>query len=119
MKIPGWKAYRDAFMEAKPVLLEPIVLMEVTVPGDFFGEISGHLTSHRGRIQGMDAVGSMQIIRAEIPMAEITSYATELKSMTGGQGSYTIEFSHYDIVPANIVQDIIARAKRPADEEEE
>ena len=118
-KIAGSKAFRDAFMKAKPVLLEPIVLMEVTVPGDFFGEISGHLTSHRGRIQGMDAVGSMQIIRAEIPMAEITSYATELKSMTGGQGSYTIEFSHYDIVPANIVQDIIARAKRPADEEEE
>jgi len=118
-KIAGSKAFQDAFMKAKPVLLEPIVLMEVTVPGEFFGEISGHLTGHRGRIQGMDAVGTMQVIRAEIPMAEITSYATELKSMTGGQGSYSIEFSHYDIVPSNIAQDIVARSKRPADEEEE
>ena len=118
-KIAGSKAFQDAFMKAKPVLLEPIVNMEVTVPGEFFGDISGHLTGHRGRIQGMGAMGAMQVISAEIPMAEITTYATELKSMTGGQGSYTIEFSHYDIVPSSVAQQIIARAKKGHEEEEE
>ena len=118
-KMAGSKAFRDGFMKGKPVLLEPIVDMEVIVPNQFFGDISGHLSSHRGRIQGGDAMGNMQVIRAEVPMAEVTNYATELKSMTGGQGSYGLEFSHYDIVPSNITQEIIAKAKRPKDEDEE
>ncbi len=118
-KLAGSKAFQDAFMKAKPVLLEPIVNLEVTVPSQFFGDISGHISSHRGRIQGGDAMGDMQIIRAQIPMAEIVNYATELKSMTGGQGSYSIEFSHYDIVPSNVAQGIIAKAKKPGQEEEE
>ena len=117
-KMAGSRAFRDAFMKAKPVLLEPIVNLEVTVPGEFFGEISGHLTGHRGRIQGMDSIGSLQVIQADIPMAEITTYATELNSMTGGQGSYTIEFSHYDVVPSTVAQSIIAKATK-SDEEEE
>ena len=118
-KIAGSRAFQEAFTSAKPVLLEPIVDIEVSVPGEFFGDISAHLTGHRARISGMDAVGSIQTIRAEVPMAEITNYATELKSMTGGQGSYSIEFARYDVVPANMAQPIIAKAKKPDEEEEE
>ena len=118
-KLAGAKAFQDGFMKGKPVLLEPIVNIEVTVPGQFFGDISGHLSSHRGRIQGGDAIGDMQIICAEVPMAEVVNYATELKSMTGGQGSYSIELSHYDIVPSNVAQEIIAKAKRPKHEDED
>ncbi len=118
-KLAGAKAFQDAFMKGKPVLLEPIVNLEVTVPNEFFGDISGHISSHRGRIQGGDGIGNMQVIRAQIAMSEIVNYATELKSMTGGQGAYSIEFSHYDIVPSNVAQGIIAKAKKPDAEEEE
>lgn len=116
-KIAASKAFRKGFEEARPVLLEPIVNIEVTIPAEFMGEISGNLTSRRGRILGMDSLGQMQVIKAAIPMAEVTRYETELKSMTGGQGSYTMEFSHYDIVPTHIAQTIIAQAKKEEEEE--
>ncbi|MFQ5861916.1 MAG: elongation factor G [Candidatus Brocadiales bacterium] len=116
-KIAASKAFRKGFNEARPVLLEPIVNIEVTIPAEFMGEISGSLTSRRGRIVGMDTLGRMQVIKATIPMAEVTRYETELKSMTGGQGSYTMEFSHYDVVPNHIAQLIIAQGKKEEEEE--
>jgi len=73
------------------------------------GEITGNLSSHRGHIKGMDTMGDLQVVRASIPMSSIANYETELKSMTGGQGSFTMEFSHYDILPAHLMQSIIAQ----------
>lgn len=116
-KLAASKAFQKAFMEAKPVLLEPIVNVEITIPSEFMGEISGNLTSRRGRIVGMDTIGKMQVIKATVPMAEVTRYETELKSITGGQGSYSMEFSHYDVVPSHIAQNIIAQGKKKEEEE--
>ncbi len=116
-KLAASKAFQKAFMEAKPVLLEPVVNIEVTIPPEFMGEISGNLTSRRGRIIGMDTLGKMQVIKASVPMAEVTRYETELKSMTGGLGYYTLEFSHYDIVPSHIAQNIVALGKKKEEEE--
>ena len=114
-KIAASKAFHLAFDDAKPVLLEPVVNIEVTIPSEFMGEITGNLSSRRGRVQGMDAFGDLQVIQASIPMDEVKNYETELKSMTGGMGSYTMELSHYDIVPSHLVPAIIAGAKKDAE----
>ena len=116
-KMAASKAFRQGFSEAKPVLLEPVVNIEVTIPAEFMGEISGNLSGRRGHIVGMDSLGQMQVIKATIPMAEVSRYETELKSMTGGQGSYTMEFSHYDVVPSHMVKNIISRGKKEEEEE--
>ena len=114
-KIAASKAFHMAFDKAKPVLLEPVVTIEVTIPSEFMGDITGNLSSRRGRIQGMDSFGELQVVKASIPMEEVKNYETELKSMTGGRGSYSMEFSHYDIVPSHLVQAIIARAKKESE----
>jgi len=112
-KLAAAKAFQDAFMHAKPVLLEPIVNLEVTIPSDFMGDVTGDINSRRGRITGMDqGPGGVQILKATVPMAEVMRYATELRSMTGGRGAFTLEFSHYDIVPQRIAETVIAQAKR-------
>jgi elongation factor G len=110
-RLAGSKAFQEAMLSAKPVLLEPIVDIEISVPSQSMGEIAGDLNSRRGRIQGMDTIGDTQIIMAKIPLAEIASYSTELRSITGGEASYSISFSHYDIVPPNVTQTIIEKAK--------
>ena len=114
-KIAASKAFRLAFDDAKPVLLEPVVNIEVTIPSAFMGEITGNLSSRRGRVQGMDAFGDLQVVQASIPMDEVKNYETELKSMTGGRGSYTMELSHYDVVPSHLVPAIITEAKKDAE----
>ncbi|MHC4592644.1 MAG: translation factor GTPase family protein [Planctomycetota bacterium] len=111
-KIAGARALQEAFEQAQPVLLEPIAKIEVTIPSEFMGDVTGNLTGHRGRILGMDQVGTMQVIRAEIPMAEIARYSTELKSMTGGEGSFSLELSHYEVVPPQIQQEIVVRRQK-------
>jgi elongation factor G len=116
-KIAGTKAFKNAFMNARPVLLEPIVNIEVSVPGRFMGDINSDLNGRRGRIQGMDAIGDLQIIKAQVPLQEIQTYSTDLRSITAGEGSYTIEFSHYDLVPHKIAEDYIARFKGDEDED--
>jgi elongation factor G len=106
-------AFRKAFEAARPALLEPIVTIEVTIPGEKFGDISADLSTRRGHITGMDSLpGNLQIIRAEIPLAEVLTYASQLKSMTGGQGSFTMDFKSYDPVPANVQQQIVERYKK-------
>ena len=110
-QIAGREAFKEAFEKARPQLLEPLVNLEVIVPGKFMGDITGHLSSHRGRIQGMDQLGDMQVVRAQIPAAEVLNYSADLKSITGGEGFYTLEFSHYDVVPTNIAAPVIAAAK--------
>ena len=113
-KIAASKAFNLAFNDAKPVLLEPVVNIDVTIPSEFMGEITGNLSSRRGRVQGMDSFGDLQVIKASIPMDEVKNYETELKSMTGGRGSYTMELSHYDIVPSHLTHAIIAQVKKEA-----
>ena len=108
-------AIKKAVMEAKPVLLEPIVDIEITVPGTLMGDITGDLNGRRGRILGMDSLGDMQIIRAQVPLGEVSNYSTELKSITGGEGSYTLSFSHYDVVPSHVAQQVAAKAKKDAE----
>ena len=110
-QIAAREAFKEAFEKARPQLIEPIVNLEVMVPGQYMGDITGHLSSHRGRIKGMDQLGDMQVVKAAIPAAEVQNYSSELKAITGGEGFYTIEFSHYDIVPNNIASPVIAAAK--------
>jgi elongation factor G len=117
-ELAGSKAFKDAFAKAKPVILEPIVHIEITVPSRFMGDITGDLNSRRGRIEGMDSEGQMQVVRAHIPMMEIMDYETQLRSVTGGEGSYAIEPSHYDVMPHKLAEAVIAKAKKPVEEEE-
>ncbi|NLE40119.1 MAG: elongation factor G [Pirellulaceae bacterium] len=112
-------AFRNVFQSAKPGLLEPIVKIEITVPSGNVGDISSDMSGRRGRVLGMDSAGGdMQTITAEVPLAEVTTYARSLSSITGGQGSYTIEFSHYDVVPGNIQKEIIDKATLKEEEED-
>jgi len=112
-------AFRNVFQTAKPALLEPIVKIEVTVPSAKVGDITSDMSGRRGRVLRMDSAGGdLQTVVAEVPLAEVTTYARSLSSITGGQGSYAIELSHYDIVPGNVQQEIIAKAQLKEDEEE-
>ncbi|NLC76259.1 MAG: elongation factor G [Clostridia bacterium] len=110
-KIAAGLAFRKAMEQAKPVLLEPILSVEVTVPDQFMGDIMGDLNGKRGRILGMEPVGNKQVIRALVPHAEMHRYAIDLKSITQGRGSFTMEFYGYEEVPASIAEKIIEAAK--------
>ncbi len=116
-KIAGSMAFKEAAAHARAVLLEPVMDVEITVPDDNMGDVMGDLNSRRGRVQGMEPMGDQQMIKAQIPLAEILTYAPDLNSLTGGRGSYTIEFSHYDDVPAHIADKVVAdlKAKREED----
>jgi len=116
-KIAGSLAFRKAMEKASAVLLEPVMNVEVYAPEENAGDIMGDLNSRRGRIQGMDIKGSTQVIRAQVPLAEMLNYQPALTSMTGGRGSYHMEASHYDIVPHHLSEKIIAEAKKEAEEE--
>ena len=114
----GRRAFIDGFTRAKPVLLEPCVNIEVTVPNQHMGDITGDLSGKRGRIQGTDMLGGDQaVIKAVVPLAEVANYQNQLKSVTGGQGSFTMEFSHYEAVPMNVQQQIVAQYKPKAEED--
>lgn len=118
-QVAARKAFKEACKGAKPVLLEPIMNVEVYVSPEFMGDITGDLNGKRGRIMGMEQLGDMQIIKAQIPIAELSRYSADLKSITGGRGSFTMEFSHYEEVPARLAQDIVAKAAKDKKEEEE
>ncbi len=106
-KLAGAHAMREALRAADPVLLEPIMLVTLTVPEGSVGEVIGDLNSRRGRPQGMDGAGGMSELKAEVPMAEMLSYAPDLRSLTGGQGEYTLEFLRYEEVPAGLAAKIV------------
>lgn len=118
-KIAGAMALRKAVLEANPVLLEPIMDVDVIVPEEFMGDITGDLNSRRGRVIGMDVQGKYQVVKAKVPIAEMSKYASELKSMTGGRGSYSMRCSHYDEVPMKVAQTIIAKYQETKKEEQE
>ncbi|QDU25374.1 Elongation factor G [Anatilimnocola aggregata] len=118
-KIAGSMAFRNVFQQAKPALLEPIVRMEITVPESHVGDLYSDMSGRGGRVQGTDAAGGgYQTIFAEVPLREVTTYARTLSSMTGGQGSFTMEFSHYDIMPTSVQQEVVSKATMHEEEEE-
>ena len=120
-KIAGSLAYKDAVARCRPTLLEPVMKVEIAVPEEYAGSVMGDLSSRRGRPQGMEPRGSLQVIRAEVPMSEMLSYDADLTSMTGARGSYHMEMSHYDEVPSHLQEKIAAaaRAERGDVKEEE
>jgi elongation factor G len=120
-KLAARKAFKAAMQEAKPVLLEPIMNVEVQAPVEYAGDLMGDINGRRGRIAGMETKGNTQIIRAQIPMADMLSYQNDLTSMTQGRASFAMEFSHYDFVPQMQAEKIIAAAKaaKAGEEEEE
>jgi elongation factor G len=111
-KIAGSLAFKKAVEGANPTLLEPIMKVTITTAEDYMGDIMGDLNGRRGKVLGMDNAGKNQVINAQVPMAEFLSYASDLRSMTGGRGMFTMEFSHYDEVPAQIAEKIIEEVNR-------
>jgi len=118
-KIAGSLAFKKGIKEARPILLEPVMNVEVVAPDEFAGDLMGDLNSRRGRVQGMDVRGRSTIIKAQVPLAEMLSYASDLTSKTGARGSYTMEFDHYDEVPGHLADKVIANAKAGGTGEEE
>ena len=110
-KIAGSMAVKDAVKKASPVLLEPIMKVEVSMPEEFMGDVMGDLTARRGHILGMEGKGKSQIVKASVPLASMFGYATELRSMTQGRASYSMEFDHYEEVPKSVAEEIIAKTK--------
>ena len=107
----GKQACREAFMEAQPCLLEPILNIEIKVPDSFMGDVMGDMSSRRGKIIGMDAEGESQLIKAQAPQSEMYQYSTTLRSLTGGRGIHSEEFSHYQEVPRDMETKVVAAAK--------
>ncbi len=112
-KIAGSMAVKDAVEKADPTVLEPMMRVEVTMPEQFMGDVIGDLNSRRGQVEGMDSRGTTQVVRAFVPLAEMFGYATELRSMTQGRASYSMELSHYAEVPATVAAELAAKSKWP------
>lgn len=114
-KIAASLAFKKGALQAKPVLLEPIMNVEVTVPDNFMGDIISDFNTKRGRVLGTEPLGKQTVIKATVPLSEMYRYAIDLKSMTQGRGSFTMEFSSYEEVPARLADDIIKKAKAEAE----
>jgi elongation factor G len=110
-KIAGSMAFKNGAVKAKPVIMEPYMKVEVTVPEEYMGDVIGDLNSRRGRIEGMDSRNGAQIIDAFVPLSEMFGYATDLRSKTQGRGNYSMEVDHYEDVPKAIAEEIMAKAK--------
>jgi len=118
-QICGRKAFREAVKLAGPTLLEPVMQVEITTPDEFLGDVMGDLNSRRGRVQGMEPADGQTVVKAQVPLAEMLTYSQALRSITGGRGDFHMEFSHYDEVPKQLQEKIIAAAGAVAAEEEE
>ena len=115
-KVAGSMAFKQAMEQARPVLLEPIMTVTLAVPEDCVGDVIGDLNSRRGRPLGMEPKGAMTEVKAEVPMAEMLSYAPDLRAITGGRGDYTMELARYEEVPAHLAQQVIERPRRQEQE---
>ncbi|MDO9065756.1 MAG: elongation factor G, partial [Chloroflexota bacterium] len=109
--IAGSMALKLGVQKAEPILLEPMMKVEVVVPEDFMGDVLGNISSRRGHIEGLESRGNTQIIRSFAPLAQMFGYATDLRSMTQGRGTYSMEFSHYEQIPASVAEEIISKAR--------
>ncbi|MDO9583110.1 MAG: elongation factor G [Desulfomicrobium sp.] len=114
-KIAGSLAFKKAVEMCNPILLEPIMLASVFIPDEFMGDVIGDLSSRRGRVLGSDSIGGVTEVKAHVPMAEMMKYAPDLRSMTGGQGTFTMEFAHYEECPPNVAEQVIADSKKDAE----
>jgi elongation factor G len=110
----GSIAFKEGFMKAKPILLEPVMKVEVEVPEEYMGDVIGDLSSRRGRVEGMDTIDKQSKVKASVPLAEMFGYATDVRNKTRGQGTFTMEFSHYEEVPGNLAEGIITHNKTAA-----
>jgi elongation factor G len=117
-EIAASKGFQSAFKMAKPCLLEPIMKMQVMCPSDCMGDVIGDLNHRRGRVEGMDSTPKGEVIRAVVPMSETLKYSSDLRSITGGRGSFAIEFSHYDELPGHLMDKVVADSKMAAEEDE-
>jgi elongation factor G len=115
-KIAGSMAFKTAYEQADPVLLEPIMEVDVAAPDEAVGAVNGDLNSRRGRLLGMEPKGGMTTIRAEVPMAEMLTYSQSLTSLTGGRGDYHMHFARYEQVPTHVAQKVIDERKREREE---
>ena len=115
-KLAATQCFKKGFNEAKPILLEPIYNIEVTVPEEFMGDVMGDISSRRGRISGMDSDGHFQIIKAQVPLAELYKYSSNLRSLTSGRGSHRRSFSHYEEVPKEVEQKVIEEYNKSREE---
>jgi elongation factor G len=115
-KIAGSLGFKKGVLECQPTLLEPIVNIMIEIPDEYMGDVIGDLNSRRGKVLGMDSIGHHQIIKGQVPLAEILKYAPDLRSMTSGRGTFTCEHSHYEEVPSYISEKIIAESKRKAED---
>ena len=111
-KTAGSLAIREAARKAAPVLLEPIMLVEVTTSEEFYGDVIGDLNRRRGSILGMESRGTMYVVRGHVPLSEMFGYVNDLRSMTSGRAQYSMEFAHYDPVPKSIAEEIVAKSSR-------
>ena len=109
-KIAGSMAIQDAMKKAKPVILEPVMAVEVVTPEEYMGDIIGDLTSRRGRIQHMEGRGSAQVITAKVPLSEMFGYATDLRSRSQGRATYTMQFDSYEQAPKSVSEEVVAKA---------
>ena len=109
-KIAGSMAFQDGCKKAQPVLLEPVMAVEVVTPEDYMGDVIGDVTSRRGRVQHMEARGSAQVISCRVPLAEMFGYATDLRSVTQGRATYSMQFSEYEQAPKNVSEEVVAKA---------
>ena len=110
-KMAGSMAYREAARDAKPTILEPYMTVRIVIPQDYLGDVMGDVSSRRGRVQGMEADGGNQVINAQIPAAEMGRYAMDLRSMTQGRGQFERAFSHYEELPRDLQEKVIAASK--------
>ena len=117
-KLAAIMAFKKGVQDANPVLLEPIMKVEVTVPDDSIGDVIGDLNSRRGRVLGVEGRGNYQMVQANVPLSEMLKYAPDLNSKTGGRGTFAMEFSHYEEVPAQMAEKVIAQAKKDKGKEE-
>jgi len=106
-KIAGSMAFKDGMRKAGPVLLEPYMRVEVVMPEEYMGDVMGDISSRRGRIEGMEPRGGVQVVRAFVPLSDMFGYATDLRSKTQGRGLFTMQFDHYEAVPNSIAEKII------------
>ena len=109
-KIAGSMAFQDATKKAQPALLEPVMAVEVVTPEEYMGEVIGDVTARRGRVQHMEARGNAQVISCRVPLAEMFGYATDLRSVTQGRATYSMQFDAYEQAPKNVSEEVVAKA---------
>jgi elongation factor G len=110
-QIAGERAFHDGYGKARPILLEPIMEVEIHVPDRFTGDVAGNLSGSRGRMSGMESTDGIQHIKAQVPLSSMLDYSTQLRSITAGEGTFTMKFAHYEPVPPNVQADIVHRRK--------